>query len=62
MNEKRKTKPRFQGVAEKIQTRVLRVRINALTYAAFTHAGLTIRYRMWSLYKSIFVLPRLRNI
>jgi len=26
-------------------------------YAAFTHAGLTTRYRTKNLYKSIFVLP-----
>jgi len=33
-----------------------------MIYAAFTHAGLAIRYRMENLYKSIFVLPRFRNI
>jgi len=32
------------------------------TYAAFTHAGLTTRYRTESLYKSIFVLSSSREI
>jgi len=31
-------------------------------YVAFTHAGLTTRYRMESMYKIIFVLSRPRNI
>jgi len=30
--------------------------------AAFTHAGLTTRYLMKNLYKSIFVLSRSRDI
>jgi len=33
-----------------------------LTNAAFTHAGLTTRYRTKSLYKSIYVLSRSRDI
>jgi len=33
-----------------------------VTNAAFTHVGLTTRYRTKSLYKSIFVLSRSRDI
>jgi len=32
------------------------------TYAAFTHAGLTTRFRTKSVYKSIFLLSRSRDI
>jgi len=33
-----------------------------MSYAAFTHAGLTTNYRMNNLYKSIFVLSRSLDI
>jgi len=35
---------------------------NQESYAAFTHAGLTTRYRTKGLYKSMFVLPRSHDI
>jgi len=39
-----------------------KLQVRYVHYAAFTHAGLTNRYRTKSLCKSIFLLPSLSNI